>query len=223
MDDSQARADANCVGYLDSTSVGDYVDLGLLWHELLAGHVRVSGAFHTASHCLMGVVRGTSTPVRPERARILERVLMGESQKAVGYDVGLGASTITSACQDVLSRVAHCRRVSHAPLLLVMAVHSARGARSMVAHVDEVAPGVELLLSASLPKGLVTMLSPSEGHVVNLVLEGSSHAAVASRRHTSPRTTANQLASIFKKLGISGMGELRSKLVQGVGIERGAG
>lgn len=51
-------------------------------------------------------------------------------------------------------------------------------------------------------------LTAAEEHVVALVLEGLSNAQIARRRGTRERTVANQLASIFRKLGVSSRSEL---------------
>lgn len=44
-------------------------------------------------------------------------------------------------------------------------------------------------------------LTSAEGRVLELALSGHSNAAIASLRRVSPRTIANQLASIYRKLG----------------------
>jgi DNA-binding NarL/FixJ family response regulator len=45
------------------------------------------------------------------------------------------------------------------------------------------------------------------------LLEGSSHAQISSERGTSARTVANQLATAFRKLGVSGRGQLVDRLI----------
>jgi DNA-binding CsgD family transcriptional regulator len=45
------------------------------------------------------------------------------------------------------------------------------------------------------------LLTPSERDVAKLAREGLSNAAIAELRGTSPRTVANQLARIYRKLG----------------------
>jgi DNA-binding NarL/FixJ family response regulator len=59
-----------------------------------------------------------------------------------------------------------------------------------------------------------SMLSPAECSVVRLVIEGFSHAEIASRRKTSTRTVANQLASVFRRLKVSGRLQLCRYLVE---------
>ena len=55
-------------------------------------------------------------------------------------------------------------------------------------------------------------LSEAEREVVLLVLQGHSSQQIAEARGTSARTVANQLASVFRKLGVSGRGELTAAL-----------
>lgn len=51
-------------------------------------------------------------------------------------------------------------------------------------------------------------LTEAEREVVRRVLDGATTAAIAAARRTSPRTVANQLQSIFRKLGIASRAEL---------------
>ncbi len=54
-------------------------------------------------------------------------------------------------------------------------------------------------------------LSRSEADVARLAAEGLSNADIAARRGTSVRTVANQIASIFRKLGVSSRRELATR------------
>lgn len=55
-------------------------------------------------------------------------------------------------------------------------------------------------------------LTPAEREVARLVLAGHGNAAIAEVRGSALRTVANQLASIYRKLGVSGRSELAVKL-----------
>ena len=54
-------------------------------------------------------------------------------------------------------------------------------------------------------------LTPAERQVALAVLAGYSNAEIARTRGSSPRTVANQIASIFRKLGVRSRGELAAK------------
>lgn len=55
-----------------------------------------------------------------------------------------------------------------------------------------------------LPEGLTS----AEKEIVVHVLEGRSNAEIARARGTSARTVANQLAAVFRKLGVQSRSEL---------------
>ena len=65
------------------------------------------------------------------------------------------------------------------------------------------------------------VLSPAEKEVAALVARGRSTADIARARRVSPRTVANQLASIFRKLGVSSRQELLLALHEEAARSRG--
>ncbi|HTQ05059.1 MAG TPA: helix-turn-helix transcriptional regulator [Polyangiaceae bacterium] len=64
----------------------------------------------------------------------------------------------------------------------------------------------------SKPPGAQAVLTDAEREVAALVAAGRSNAEVARLRATSARTVANQLASIYAKLGVTSRGELAAFL-----------
>jgi len=72
------------------------------------------------------------------------------------------------------------------------------------------AAGKELFI-LSLPSPvaqLPAVLTAAERHVAALVLDGLSNRTIAQMRGTSVRTVANQIASVFRKLNVTGRAEL---------------
>ncbi len=55
-------------------------------------------------------------------------------------------------------------------------------------------------------------LTRAEREVAADVIAGLSNVAIARRRRRSPRTVANQLASIYRKLGVGSRAELAARL-----------
>src|SRR5688572_1983692 len=76
---------------------------------------------------------------------------------------------------------------------------------------DRIGVGPDQLVVFSFPalrlEGL-SALTEIEREVALEVLAGRSTAAIAAARQRSPRTIANQLASIFRKLGVKSRAEL---------------
>jgi DNA-binding NarL/FixJ family response regulator len=63
------------------------------------------------------------------------------------------------------------------------------------------------------PPDLPATLTEAERDVALRVLAGNSNAAIASARRSSERTVANQLARIYRKLGVASRSELARRLL----------
>jgi DNA-binding NarL/FixJ family response regulator len=78
----------------------------------------------------------------------------------------------------------------------------------------EIEPG-KVLFVHPLPKARVEGLTSAEEEVLAFLLDGYDNASIAAARGTSARTTANQVASIFRKLGVASRAELAAKISAG--------
>ncbi|MBX3264268.1 MAG: helix-turn-helix transcriptional regulator [Labilithrix sp.] len=77
----------------------------------------------------------------------------------------------------------------------------------------ELEPG-KVLFVQTLAVPEVDGLSPAEREVLRLMLNDHDGASIAASRRTSPRTIANQIASVFRKLGVRSRAELAAKLLE---------
>lgn len=57
-----------------------------------------------------------------------------------------------------------------------------------------------------------TEVTAAEHVVLKLAAAGLSNTEIAARRGVSPRTVANQMASLFRKLGVHSRSELQARL-----------
>jgi DNA-binding CsgD family transcriptional regulator len=71
-----------------------------------------------------------------------------------------------------------------------------------------------VLISPPVSEELPAGLSLAERDVLRSLLRGESNAQVAARRRTALRTTANQVASIFRKIGVASRAELAARLTR---------
>jgi DNA-binding CsgD family transcriptional regulator len=195
------------------------VDLALLWATLTSGECFVLDSHYSEKECFLVVERRRQPLGRclvNTRVALLERILLGQSQKAVAIDFALAVSTVALACSDCLRVMGRNHLSSRVPVLLVMAAHAAHGIKLAPARAQRVARGhsEHWVLSVKRPDSkLPADLTQAEEAVTRLLVEGHPHARIAELRLASPRTIANQLASAFRKLGISGRAELLSKLI----------
>jgi len=67
------------------------------------------------------------------------------------------------------------------------------------------------VLSFALPNNYSALLTRAERDVALLVLTGKSHDDIAKIRGRATRTIANQVASVFRKLGVASRTELLVK------------
>ena len=86
-----------------------------------------------------------------------------------------------------------------------------RLAKGRVTHLSDRLILVSVAIDPPLSEVAAQALSEAERVVVELMLEGLSNADIAKKRRCSPRTVANQLASAYKKLNVTGRRQLRAK------------
>jgi len=92
-----------------------------------------------------------------------------------------------------------------------MLIASAAGCPAASAPVSIAPAATDGAFTVRAPRPDLTtlgLLSPAERDTVSQLFEGCSYAEIARRRGTSPRTTANQLASAFRALSVSGRSQL---------------
>jgi DNA-binding CsgD family transcriptional regulator len=68
--------------------------------------------------------------------------------------------------------------------------------------------GEVIVLSFSLAASPAASLTPAESAVAAHLLEGRTNAEIARLRRTSARTVANQVGSVYRKLGVTSRLEL---------------
>ncbi len=190
-----------------------------LWIQLTTGRRRILDWFLTSERCLC-VLKYDQKPTRralaPELLETFETVLLGRAQKCVAADAELAASTVAIRCKAVMRYLDVEGTCSRVPLPLVVLVHARRDAKSLqVGRCSALRFGDDDMTVVSFSRPdlrLSEVLSPSEGLVAALCMEGRSYAQMAGLRGTSRRTIANQLGAVFRKLHLSGRIELMAWL-----------
>lgn len=192
--------------------------LSALWTELVSGSCKVEGSVFNEQSCALVVSRvhrsasGDEPRLSKRHADILERALIAGARKTLAADLDLCPSSVAEILKQGFSFMGLSCWPSRIPLVLVMAAHAKRivelerPASSIIAE-NQRFP--RQTLSFSRPdSALATRLSPAEHAVTCLLVEGKSYAEMAVLRRTSVRTVANQLASAFHRLEVSGRAEL---------------
>jgi DNA-binding CsgD family transcriptional regulator len=194
------------------------VELAAIWEELIAGTCKVQSWSHAENTWSMVVSRRPlhavphGTGLRPRDVDILEQALLCGVRKHVAVEAGLSCSSIAVILQSCFHFMGLSCLPSRIPGLLVAAAHARRhqGAAlqsPLKARVNR--QFSEQTITVPRPdRALAAWLAPAEHAVINLLIEGHCYAEIAKSRHTSIRTVANQVASGFRRLGVSGRAEL---------------
>lgn len=179
------------------------------WNELSSGNYRLVDHFMTEQRCYAVLLAGAQqAPGALRHTEWLERVMRADTQKSVALDLCIAPSTLTSGLKQHLTDLGVSALPSKIPLSLMLLArashqteHGAVWRQSSFVH-----DGAEYhVVSWNRPDSAISgKLSPSECSVARLAIEGLSHAEIAIRRRTSVRTVANQLASAFRRLKVSG-------------------
>jgi DNA-binding CsgD family transcriptional regulator len=192
-------------------------ELRQVWPELLSGRLAVADAFYSPERWFI-VLRKTLSPQPvPERDRVLlERSLLEDSQKRAALDAGLTASTLSMTIQRTLHLLGVPASASKAPPTLALLARAHDGA-ALLGRVSSLRLGPECftVISVERPeRRLASRLSPAEHQVLLRIVEGWSYAQIALERRTSKRTIANQIASAFHRLNVSGRAQLIGFLIE---------
>jgi DNA-binding CsgD family transcriptional regulator len=180
--------------------------LARCWYQLATGRARVGRVYSDASGHHVELVAGQGQPALRD-LEILVPVLLGRQQKVVAADARCSASRVATAAARCLRIMGLECQTKDTPMVVVMMAHAfyRPGAlRGLSVHRGQ-APGERTLVSTSRPDAeLDDMLSPCEREVLRCRVDGLSYEDIARVRETAVRTVANQIASAYVKLRISG-------------------
>jgi DNA-binding NarL/FixJ family response regulator len=204
--------------------------LAELWKQLVSGALRIVDSFHSDQRCYLTLTAPATVGKPPRRlsarkVETLQRILLGERQKTVALDCNLAASTIALTVAECLRTLGLDSRTARVPALVALAAHAARGETETLecklsdfvlpASAEGARERGYLVVSVERPDlEIGGSLSAAEYAVARLLVEGKSYAEMAVVRGTSVRTVANQVASVFQKVGVSGRSEFLSSLVR---------
>jgi DNA-binding CsgD family transcriptional regulator len=192
------------------------MQLAALWDELLAGTTKIDSWSHTDKTWSMVVSRrpDDARPAHALRRRdvvILENTLLSGVRKHVAVEAKLSCSSIAVIMQSCFQFMGLSCLPSRIPGLVVVAAN-ARHHVGVAGYSVPTRPELTLsrrTIRISRPDTLLSAwLAPAEHAVIHLLIEGMTYAEIAEARSTSIRTVANQVASGFRRLDVSGRAEL---------------
>lgn len=183
-----------------------------MWQGIVDGRWSLIDRFDSDGRRTVIAVRNDS-PYRDPRGltrrqgQVAHLIALGMSHKEIAYALGANTSTIAGHAAALMRKLNVTRREELIGLLRSAPV------RTSSFHLDGFEVGVAS--AASHPPELPE-LSNSEQEVASAVARGLSDHEIAAWRGRSVRTIANQLRSIFRKVGVKSRTELAAKMASRV-------
>ncbi len=179
-----------------------------LWRGLVAGQWSLVEHWESGDRRYLAAYRNSPEArdpraLTPTERSILKYLTHGATNKDIVYALGLPEGTVSTSVTRILKKLRLKRRVDVALL----------GDPSRMERLDIAVDNEEIGVLAvdARPRGeAAALLSDAELEVATYVVRGLSNEQIASARQVAVRTVANQVRSIFEKLGI----ENRSQLAQ---------
>jgi DNA-binding NarL/FixJ family response regulator len=198
------------------------VDLQLVWKSLVSGALRISTCFFSTTRCgiVMTEPAATGAVLSGRRREILERILCGTGQYCVALELHVAPSTVALNARLALEGLGVAGRPSRAHPLLMRAAAAARERQSSSASLSFI-PDADCrqlrVIGIPRPDDVLARtgaMPAAELEVIRHLVEGRSYAEIAALRGTAERTIANQIATAFKRMNVSGRNELIPRLFE---------
>lgn len=186
---------------------------------VLNGSIRLVDVQRFGTTCRLLVCRQTrqGQGVLSLRERsVVRRLALGQCQKLVAYDFGLAHTTVSSHLRGALDKLG-LGRWEHA-VLVAAAIEAAGSCVEPVDDGESVTPaggppGPFFSIRCELSQASLFALTEAEREVALLVVDGCANSEIGAQRRSSPRTVANQISSVFRKLSVHGRCELIRRLL----------
>jgi DNA-binding NarL/FixJ family response regulator len=181
------------------------------WEGLVSGRWSMIDRFDTDQRRFIVAIKNDPAHpdprgLTPRERQVAEYVGLGHSSKQIAYTLGLSETAITNCTARAQDKLGLNSRTE------LVAFFAPTGVRRKLA--EATLAGERFLVGTSplLNTKHFTNLSDTERDILRLLIAGSTNADIAEHRRTSENTVANQVQSIFRKLGVRSRGELVARL-----------
>ncbi len=181
------------------------------WEALVDGRWSLVDRFDTDGKRFIVAIKNDPAYPDPRGLTLRERqvaefVGLGRATKEISYTLGVSDSAVTNCTASAQEKLGLSSRAELAFFF------APSGLRRKLAEVS--VAGERLLVGAAplVDEGRVASLTTAEREIVVHLISGSTNSDIAQRRGSSAHTVANQLQSIFRKLGARSRAELAASL-----------
>lgn len=171
--------------------------------QILGGERRVIDTFEVDGRLVVVTAPDASDGLSDRQIDVCRLAAAGHADKWIGFELGIARSTVATHLSAALERLGLSARTD---LARVWPLLEARGDTRLMA-IDVDGRWFTALVGLELAE-TIEGLTGAEHEVMFHAVRGASNAEIADTRGTSSRTVANQLASIYRKLGLCSRTEL---------------
>jgi DNA-binding NarL/FixJ family response regulator len=176
-----------------------------LWPALVEGRWSLVDRFESGGRrYLVAMKNDIDLPdpraLAPRERIVAEHLMLGRANKRIGYDLALGEGTVATLVARIARKLGTRSRAE-----LVRLLNECDTSRAAIGEIA--GRGIQLAI-ATRDEDVALGLSPREQEVARAAARGLSNEAIARSLDVAPRTVANALARVFKKLGVGSRGEL---------------
>ncbi len=186
----------------------DFTDPARMLPSLLSGWLEITAFNRRDANFVVSLApRPAWAPIAlcPREQRIIESMLSGQSQKQIGYEFDLSPGTVSAVIRQILHKLgAACWEHLVAAACALGGADRSEPRETFLENTDD----ASLEVLATVRASVLSKLTPAERDIALYVVGGCSNAQIERLRHTSVRTIANQISSLFRKLAVRGRLEL---------------
>jgi DNA-binding CsgD family transcriptional regulator len=185
-----------------------------LWEALVAGrwslvdHFEGDGRRFLVAH-RNEPGRGDPRGLSPREREVAEHLGRGYAAKEIAYGLGLAVSTVANALGRARAKL------GLRSLAEVAALFAPDGLCARFAEYELAGEPVAVASSALIDPARVAALTDAEREVALLLLQGATNREIGIRRGRAERTVANQVQSLYRKLGVRSRAELAARVQRG--------
>lgn len=209
------------------------------WRQLWAGGLQIGDAFQRCGVAFILAHYRRASPCRPlteREAQVATLVASGCSNKLVGHELSIRASTVSTHLGSLRDKFCVSSRAELVDVLRRWQRGIQPGAEQVGKEgrrrsptpeslgLPRCAPDGLLVVPMQLRDGLATLfsyplqncprvsasfsLTPAQRSIADMLLRGHSYGSIAQLRGSSPGTVRKQVEHIYRRVGVHSVGEL---------------
>lgn len=172
--------------------------------QIMEGARRILDAFEADGRRIVVTIPADGDGLSERQIEVCRHAAQGHADKWIGYELGIARSTVATHLSAALERLNLSARTDIARVWPLIDGTTP----TLVMQIELDGQHFAALVAADPTDLSIDGLTAAEQEVMAQAIRGASNADIAERRGTSTRTVANQLASIYRKLGLCSRTEL---------------